>query len=197
MQFVLDADVFIQSYRLYYAFDLAPKFWGKLITHFSSGNIGSIDHVRNELFAGNDALATWVKANATGKFEQTTDPDITRAYRDIMQWAMTNTQYTEQATMELAAAADGDAVTLAGNFAANMAYRKNAIHLITRAPAMPVGPDGRPMDSAEDVIELTDPFTGITFQVAVYKQFRQVLFYVGLAWGVANVKTEHSVLLLG
>lgn len=95
------------------------------------------------------------------------------------------------------ALADNAAITVGAAFTANIAFRKSAIHLISRSPTIPIGPDGRPMDMAEDIVVVTDPFTGIAFQVAVYKQFRQVLYYVGLAWGVNGVKTEHSAILLG
>ena len=92
---------------------------------------------------------------------------------------------------------DNAEITVGGNFTPNMAFRKQAIHLITRAPAMPIGPDGKAMDMAEDVMIVTDPFSGIAFEVSVYKQFRQLVYYIGLAWGVGNVKSEHTALLLG
>lgn len=39
--------------------------------------------------------------------------------------------------------------------------------------------------------------SGITYQVALYRQYRQVRYEVGLSWGVAAVKSAHSALLLG
>lgn len=94
-------------------------------------------------------------------------------------------------------AASSAAPTVAASYSANMAFRKGAIHLVTRTPAMPVGPDGKPIDMADDVMEVVDPFTGLAFQIAVYRQFRQILYYVGLAWGASNVKAEHTAILLG
>jgi hypothetical protein len=44
--FVLDAAVFIEAHRRYYAFDLAPKFWGSLVQHAEHGQVESIDHVK-------------------------------------------------------------------------------------------------------------------------------------------------------
>lgn len=84
------------------------------------------------------------------------------------------------------------AITMGSGFTANMAFSRNAIHLITRAPAMPEGGD-----DADDVMELQDPVSGLGFQVALYRQYRQVKYEIGLAWGVQMVKPEHSVILLG
>lgn len=78
------------------------------------------------------------------------------------------------------------------NFAANLAFHRSAIHLVTRAPAMPEGGD-----AADDVMEVTDPQTGLAFQVAMYRQYRRVKFEVGLTWGTKAVKPEHMALLLG
>lgn len=87
---------------------------------------------------------------------------------------------------------DNDAVTLAAAYTANMAFSRNAIHLITRTPAMPEGGD-----DADDVQIITDPVSGLSLQVAVYKQYRRVKIEVGLAWGCEMVKPEHCALLLG
>ncbi|MFH8134209.1 P22 coat - protein 5 family protein [Pantoea osteomyelitidis] len=88
--------------------------------------------------------------------------------------------------------ADNTAITVLGGFAANMAFDRNALLLASRTPAMPQGGD-----TADDVMNVTDPISGITFQIALYRQYRQVRYEVGLAWGVASVKPEHAVLLLG
>ena len=62
---------------------------------------------------------------------------------------------------------------------------------------MPIGPDGRAMDMADDVAQITDPKTGITFDVAVYRQFMQLSYHVRLAWGVMGIKPNHTAVLLG
>lgn len=90
------------------------------------------------------------------------------------------------------ALADNAAITVGGAFTANMAFDRNAFLLASRTPAMPEGGD-----TADDVMNVTDQVSGITFQVALYRQYRQVRYEVGLAWGVASIKPAHSVIVLG
>lgn len=88
--------------------------------------------------------------------------------------------------------AGGETVSVSTNYTANMAFAQSAIHLVTRAPAMPI--EG---DAADDVIEVTDPVSGLAFQVAMYRQYRRVKFEVGLAWGFKLIKPEHTAILIG
>lgn len=64
-------------------------------------------------------------------------------------------------------------------FAPNVAFDRNAFLLACRTPAMPKGGD-----TADDVMNVTDPVSGITFQIALYRQYRQVRYEVGVAWGL-------------
>jgi hypothetical protein len=64
--------------------------------------------------------------------------------------------------------------------------------LAARAPAMPDGGD-----MADDVLNITDPVSGITFEFCVYRQKRQIRWEVNLAWGVAVVQPRHIGLLIG
>ncbi|MNF18724.1 hypothetical protein D3C80_2229890 [compost metagenome] len=52
-------------------------------------------------------------------------------------------------------------------------------------------------DSADDVMMVTDPRTGLSFEIAVYRQFLQTVYHVRLAWGFKAVKGAHIGLLMG
>ena len=87
---------------------------------------------------------------------------------------------------------DNTAAAIGSGYAANLAFDRQALQLVCRAPAMPTGGD-----AAEGVEYVTDPISGITFQVALYREYRRVKFEIGLAWGVACIKPEHVAILLG
>lgn len=89
-------------------------------------------------------------------------------------------------------AADNDAITIGNSYTPNIAFTPNAFVLAARVPAMPEGGD-----DADDVMLITDPISGLVFQVAMYRQYRRVKIEIGLAWGVAGVKSEHAVTLIG
>jgi hypothetical protein len=90
------------------------------------------------------------------------------------------------------AAADNTVVTVGNNFTGNIAFQRNAIQLVTRAPAIPAGGDAR-----VDEYILTDPRSGLAFEVSMWKGERMNKLEVALAWGVEVVKAEDIALLLG
>ena len=82
--------------------------------------------------------------------------------------------------------------TIMSSYMPNVAFSRDFIYLATRAPAMP-----RQGDEARDVTTITDPVSGLSFQVALYGVYRQVRGEIGLAWGVKAINKRHGVLLLG
>lgn len=94
--------------------------------------------------------------------------------------------------LRVAQASATRAITVVANSARNMVFNRSAIVLAARAPARPE--EG---DMAEDVMMITDPRSGLTFEFAMYKGYRKVRYEIALAWGVKNIKPEHTGILLG
>ena len=105
--FILDANVFIESAKRYYAFDIAPGFWDALIRHARGGLVRSIDKVKDEIDRGNDDLTTWIGGNFHQWFDSTNQQDVIDAYATVMGWAQFQPQYIPGAKTEFANNADG------------------------------------------------------------------------------------------
>lgn len=106
--YVLDANVFIEAARRYYAFDLAPKFWKELGHHVSAGHVQSIDRVKRELEQGKDDLAQWVSKGGFGAgFVSTSDKGVIQSYGEIMTWVQAHPQFLDGARADFAKGADG------------------------------------------------------------------------------------------
>ena len=88
--------------------------------------------------------------------------------------------------------ADNSVITLGSSYTPNVAFSRSAIALATRAPALPEGGD-----SADDRTTIVDPLTGLAFEISVYRQYKQVVYEVALAWGVKAVTKRHIGLLIG
>lgn len=94
--------------------------------------------------------------------------------------------------LRVAIPAAATAITIGNSYAANVAFSADALHVAMRAPVIPA--EG---DAAADRIMLTDPFTGISFEFAIYVGYKKVRYEIGMAWGVKAVKRNHIVLLQG
>ena len=106
-KYLLDANVFIEAARRYYAFDLVPKFWDVLVDLASHGRVESIDRVKDELQRGEDQLSQWITDHFSDAFASTSDDDVIDSYGQIMTWVMNQTQYKQAAKEEFARVADG------------------------------------------------------------------------------------------
>ncbi len=126
---------------------------------------------------------------------------------DIVSFAGDSNQYVVAAASTIGASTTGTltiaapgllstlsaaAVSVSATSTRNLAFSRSAIVLATRAPALPE--EG---DMAADRMLITDPRSGLTFEIAMYLQYRRVRYEVSLAYGWANIKPEHSALLLG
>lgn len=121
---------------------------------------------------------------------------------DIVVFESSADKYVAQATSTsplvinnpglVAAIADDDTITVGNDYRANMVFHRSAMILAARAPALPE--EG---DMADDRMVVSDPRTGLSLEISMYRQYRQVQYEVAMAWGVANIKPEHTAILLG
>jgi len=106
-KYLLDANVFIQAKRRYYAFDVCPGFWECLVWHHQGAWVHSIDRVKEELERGADELKDWVQATMpTSCFASSDDVEVIEQYSQMQLWAHQQGQFTESAKAEFAAKAD-------------------------------------------------------------------------------------------
>lgn len=89
-----------------------------------------------------------------------------------------------------------NALTVGNNYTPNVGFHRSAIQLIARPPASPTS-GGQSMDAAVDSEMFTDPISGLTFEVAVYKGYLQMVYHVRIAWGCAAIKPAHIATLMG
>lgn len=105
--YVLDTNVFIEAYRRYYAFDIAPAFWKALLTQAQNGNLRSIDRVLDELKRNKDRLSRWATQQFRNSFYSTKDKQTVREYQRVIAWVQGQSQFTDSAKDDFADGADG------------------------------------------------------------------------------------------
>lgn len=85
---LLDANVFITAKNTYYGLDLVPAFWTFLEDQAAAGSIAATDLVFEELKAGGDDLATWVKDRRDLLFHvESTSAEVARHVGSLGGWA--------------------------------------------------------------------------------------------------------------
>jgi hypothetical protein len=84
------------------------------------------------------------------------------------------------------------AITVVATSARNTAFSRNAILLGTRLPDLP-----KEGDMAIDRETITDPRSGLSFEIAAYPGYRMVTYQVLINWGVLVEKPEHLAIIIG
>lgn len=90
------------------------------------------------------------------------------------------------------AIADNNAITIGNNYTANVALHRQAMELAVRAPAVPDGGD-----AAVESEVITDPVSGLTFEVRMYKGYRKTMIEVATAWGYKAWKPDFIATVMG
>lgn len=110
----------------------------------------------------------------------------------VVATALSGGSFTINAPGIRGSVADNTAVTVNATSARNLAFSSDAIVLATRLPVFPS--EG---DLAIDNEIITDPRTGISFDLRVYPGDGMVLYRIHALWGWKVLKPAHSALLLG
>jgi hypothetical protein len=110
----------------------------------------------------------------------------------VVATALSGGSFTINAPGLVTAVADNAAITVNATSSRNLAFSSDAIVLATRLPIFPSAGD-----LAIDNEIITDPRTGISFDLRVYPGDGMVLYRIHALWGWKVAKPAHSALLLG
>jgi hypothetical protein len=94
--------------------------------------------------------------------------------------------------LRVAQAAATRAITVTATSSRSVGFSGDAIVLAARLPE--VDPEG---DIAVLRETITDPVSGLAFELAAYPGYRMMTYEISLAWGVRVIKPEHCAILLG
>jgi hypothetical protein len=87
---------------------------------------------------------------------------------------------------------DNNAMTIGNSYTPNVMFHRNAIELAMRAPASPAGGD-----AASDVMIVQDPWSGLVFEISVYKGFKKAMIMVSAVWGQKAWKPDFIANVMG
>jgi len=90
------------------------------------------------------------------------------------------------------ALADTTEMTIGDSYTGNVAFHRNAVELVARPPAQPQGGD-----AADDRLTVQDPFSGLVYEIAVYRGYGKVMFDITTLYGVKAWKDEFIATLMG
>ncbi len=85
----------------------------------------------------------------------------------------------------VAAGSDGDTITIEATYAGNVGFHKAAVELAMRPIALPHGGD-----AAVDRMTVQDPWSGLIFELAMYKGYQKAMIEVGCLYGTKTWKPD-------
>ena len=88
--------------------------------------------------------------------------------------------------------ADNTSLTIGANYTASAGFARGSLILANRLPLVPAGGD-----NCKDRVVITDPVSGIAFEVALWGGAYQNTMTFSTCWGWKNIKGDYSVALLG
>lgn len=84
------------------------------------------------------------------------------------------------------------ALTVGNTATGNVAFHKGAIELVCRPVAVPAGGD-----AADDVMTVQDVWSGLVYDISVYKGYKKAMIEVSCLYGAKAWKPQHIAQLLG
>lgn len=93
--------------------------------------------------------------------------------------------------LRVAQAAATRAITVLATSTRNIALSRNAITLATRLPKFQAG------DMCSDRQIITDPVSGLSFELSMWPGQRMVKYEVSIAYGATVIKPEHLAIIIG
>jgi hypothetical protein len=103
--YLLGSDVFIQAKNRHYAFDIVPAWWDWLARTHQEGKVLTVDACRNEVLAGADELADWMRSQPSS-FPLQPQPGDQPSLTRVSQWAVGAPQYRQGAASQFLTAGD-------------------------------------------------------------------------------------------
>ncbi|WP_010632948.1 DUF4411 family protein [Sporolactobacillus vineae] len=100
--YVLDTNIFVQAYKTYYSFDLAPSFWKLIVEQAKRGKILTIDRAKQEIDSYNkdDPLKKWADMKIDTWCKSTNDTKVISSYVQIIDWVMKQNSIKDYAKEE-------------------------------------------------------------------------------------------------
>lgn len=176
-----------------------------VLLDFSGMAVRESAQVKQAVTVGTSSFSSGTAGFAVGSTAITITGTGNLLAGDVITFAGDTNQYVVAApiaaagTLQIAAPglvqalpASAKVITVVAAAARNMAFRRSAIVLAQRLPALPEGGD-----LARDRMTVQDTRSGLAFEVAMYPQYRQMQYEISAAWGWKVIKTEHTALLLG
>lgn len=95
--YLLDTNIFVNPYRMYYPFDIAQGFWDQMSKAIVQDNVLIMDVVYKEIIKNEDELALWLKNIEDLNVLSRKEASIAMQYGKVLSYVQTSGFYKPQA----------------------------------------------------------------------------------------------------
>lgn len=185
------SDVMIRQGIIMPTYGFNVRSSAQLGVHTAGAGTGYVTNLAASLNAGATEIAVDTGSGSVLAGDVVTFQGDTNKYVITSNNATTTTAVTIGEPGLRKVLADGKTMTIGSDYTPSIALHKSAIALAIRPPKAPE--EGDMMDRTY----VTDPYTGIVYEVALVKGQRVVQYQVSAVWGVKAVNPAWIALLLG